>query len=940
MSASYNKTINLPSTGFSMKANLAVKEPVIQKEWEDSGLYRNLLEKNSSGEKYILHDGPPYANGNIHMGHALNRVLKDIMLKFKLMQGYNAPFIPGWDCHGLPVEYELLKRMGDNGTGEGIDKLKFRKKAAAYALKFVEIQKKDFKRLGLTGDWDNPYLTLDKSYEETIVDSFSRLYSSGYIYRELKPVHWCFSCRTALAEAEVEYAEIDSPSIYVKFEMVSGFPEFLEGCGKTYALVWTTTPWTLPANVALCFHPDRDYAFLRTEDNEVLIVAEELSGPFGEFEKIGTTKGKKLKGASFKRPFGEKSSTAINAGFVSMDDGTGIVHIAPGHGEEDYLAGKECGLEIISPVDEKGCFTCDVEADGIENMHVFKCDPVIIGKLEDKGLLFKSEKTLHSYPHCWRCKSPVIFRATKQWFLDVDKNALREKILNCIKDVEWFPPAGEKRITAMIENRPDWCLSRQRMWGVPIPVFYCEKCSQALATPESFEKVREMVRKYGSDGWFHLSAGEILGDGIKCPCSSTSFRKENDILDVWFDSGVSSMAVLEKREGHSWPADMYLEGSDQHRGWFQTSIIPSVAIKGEPPYRAVFTHGFTVDHEGKKMSKSVGNVTSPQEVIKKYGADLLRLWVAGENYFKDVKISEDIFSQTVTYYRRIRNTVRFILGNCRDLRREDMVEYGSLEGLDKFILDRFSFSAGVIIENYENNLFYKSARELHDFCNGWLSSFYFNIIKDLLYVSYPSDHKRRSAQTALVSIGKELLKLAAPIIPHTAEEGWKKMKEEIPALENIEESVFLSGAPDRCGLWKQEGLCEDFMPVVGLRDEVLARIEEAKNGEIIKDPLESEVFIKVTGKSAGEFLEKHLSRLKEYFIVSSVFVEKTEELASESSVEFVDGRVEIKIEKSPGEKCARCWIRDRDTGRKNNYSDLCPRCAGVVEKLETEGSVE
>ncbi len=940
MSASYNKTINLPSTGFSMKANLAEKELRIQKIWEDADLYRKLLDKNSAGEKYMLHDGPPYANGNIHMGHALNRVLKDIMLKFKLMQGFNAPFVPGWDCHGLPVEYELLKRMGKNEADEGIDKLKFRKKAAAYALKFVEIQKKEFKRLGLTGDWDNPYLTLDKSYEETIIDSFSRLYNSGYIYRELKPVHWCFSCRTALAEAEVEYSDIESPSIYIKFEMISEKPGFIKDRSNVYALVWTTTPWTLPANTALCFHPDSDYAFMQTEKGEVLIIAEELSGGFEKLKKLGTLKGSGFLGASFKRPFGKENSTGINAGFVSMEDGTGIVHIAPGHGEEDYLAGKECGLEIISPVDEKGCFTCDADVEGIENMHVFKCDPLIVQKLDDRGLLFKSEKASHSYPHCWRCKNPVIFRATRQWFLDVDKNSLREKILDHIKEVKWFPPAGEKRITAMIQNRPDWCLSRQRMWGVPIPIFYCEKCFEVLATPESFEKVKKMVKQHGSDGWFHLSAREILGKDIKCSCSSNSFRKEEDILDVWFDSGVSSMAVLEKREGHSWPADMYLEGSDQHRGWFQTSIIPSVAIKGVPPYKAVFTHGFTVDKEGKKMSKSLGNVTSPQEVIKKYGADLLRLWVATENYFRDVKISENIFSQTVTYYRRIRNTIRFILANCSGLKQGDMVEFDSMEPIDRFMLDRFSASASDIIQSYEKNLFYKSARELHEFCNGWLSSFYFNIIKDLLYVSYPSDRKRRSAQTALVSIGKELLKLAAPVIPHTAEEGWQKLREEIPAFKDIEESVFLSGPPDDCRRWAQKELQKDFDPLVRLREEVLGRIEEAKNSGVIKDPLESEVLIKFSGKSAREFLNRHSARLKEYFIVSSVLLEEAGVPDLENSVDFMGGKAEIKIEKSPGEKCARCWIRDRDTGLESGYEDLCPRCSGVVKKLKSEGCFE
>jgi len=918
----YNKTLNLPKTKFSMKANLPNREPEIQKFWKENEVYGKVLRKNKDNEAFILHDGPPYANGHIHLGHALNRVLKDMVLKYKSMRGYYTPFVPGWDCHGLPVEYELIKALGESGKE---NKVEFRKKAAEYALKFVDIQRKEFKRLGLFGEWDNPYLTLSRTYEEKIIECFRDLYLKGYIYRELKPVYWCMSCKTALAEAEVEYENIKSPSVYVKFKQLSGKPEALENEDKVYALVWTTTPWTLPSNVALCFHPSYEYVYMKKGDS-YLIVAKEFAVQYEGYETVEQKKGSFFENAEFAAPFGDRISKGINGEFVTLEDGTGIVHIAPGHGEEDYMAGKKYGLPILSPVNEEGRFTADAGADEITGMEVFKSDPVIIKLLEKENMLYRHQEIEHSYPHCWRCKNPVIFRATKQWFMDINKDGLRENIIQKLKDVGWYPEVSIKRISSMIENRPDWCLSRQRLWGVPIPVFYCKECGEALATEESFNSVIELVKAEGSDGWFEKTPEEILNSKVSCKCGSNVFEKEEDILDVWFDSGVSSFAVLETREELRWPADMYLEGSDQHRGWFQTSVIPAAALRNEPPYKKVLTHGFIVDSEGKKMSKSIGNVISPQEVIRKYGADLLRLWVASENYFRDVKISEEILAQTVTAYRRIRNTIRFILGNTSDLRKE--IEYKDLTSIDKFMLHKFYEAAAEILENYDNFLFYRSARAIHDFCNTWLSSFYFNILKDRLYVLPADSPRRRSSQTALRLMGKILLKLISPVLSHTAEESWQLLKSE----QGIEESksIYLEdfNIPEE---WKNSELEEEWRKIVELRNIVLKKIEEAKEKQVIKDPLESRVKIDTDSREFYDWMSKNQENLKEYFIVSSVEINLNSEM--KEGAELQGARVKIDAGRAEGEKCQRCWLKSEDIVVKNEVK-ICGRCARIVSELE------
>ncbi|MBN2407232.1 MAG: isoleucine--tRNA ligase [Elusimicrobia bacterium] len=922
----YNDTLNLPRTDFSMKANLREREPRIQALWKDIDVYGKIMLKNREGEVFILHDGPPYANGHIHMGHALNRILKDIVIKYKALSGFSIPFVPGWDCHGLPVEYELIKKLG---SGQTKNKTAFRKKAAEYAMKFVDIQKNEFKRLGLLGYWEDPYLTLSPEYEEKIIDSFKRLYLGGFIYRELKPVYWCPSCTTALAEAEVEYSDISSPSVYVRFKMLSCVPRFVAEDETVDALVWTTTPWTLPSNVALCFHPDYEYAFIK-KGKEYLIVADKFAAAYEGYRKKGSVRGKDLEGCEFEAPFGGRRSKGINGEFVTLEDGTGIVHIAPGHGEDDYFIGKKYDLPVLSPVNEKGQFTADAGLDELTGRGVFESDARIKEILAEKGLLFKSEELSHSYPHCWRCKKAVIFRATKQWFMSVDKDGLRKTILEKIPQVSWYPEVSVKRITAMIQNRPDWCLSRQRLWGVPIPVFYCSECGDYLATEESFEKVKKMIRDNGSDSWFEREASDILGDGIRCGCGSTRFVKEEDILDVWFDSGVSHFAVLKTRKNLRWPADMYLEGSDQHRGWFQTSIIPAVAIDKTPPYRNVLTHGFIVDAEGKKMSKSLGNVISPQEVIEKHGADILRYLSASENYFKDIKISEEILSHVVVNYRRIRNTIRFILGNLNGFRKENAVAYADMTPIDKYVLHKFHNTLKAAMDNYDNYLFFRSIREIHDFCNNVLSSFYFNILKDRLYVSARYSHERCSSQTVLKIIGENLLAVISPILSHTAEEGWQAFKKEHDRGGVYPESVFLGGMPALTGEWFNEEIEKEIDRVVELRNIVLKCIEEAKAAGVIKDPLESSVTIDTSSGEIYDFLNSLGKSLKEYLIVSSVTLEK--KAASAPAREYMGGEISVTVGKAPGSKCVRCWLVDETVGSDEEHPGLCGRCSDVVKK--------
>jgi isoleucyl-tRNA synthetase len=948
----YNKTINLPFTKFQMKADLPKREPEIQRKWEEMRIYEAIQEKNKGGPRYILHDGPPYANGNIHMGHALNKILKDIVIKFKLMEGFNVPFVPGWDCHGLPIEYQLLKSLGIKK--EEIDRVEFRKKARAYALEFAGIQKEEFKRLGIFADWENPYLTMSYDYEAKIIEVFKRLVVKGYIYKGKKPVYWCANCETALAEAEVEYSNHTSHSVYVKFPVKKPGkkrnPEFellakrgLESAIPISVLIWTTTPWTLPANVALAFHPEYEYVWVKLTSpeskEEIIIVAKELTSNLMEklgiknYDILKVWRGRDFEGGIFSHPFMERDSLGICADFVTLEEGTGVVHIAPGHGQEDYQIGLKYGLPVLAPVDDKGRFTKEVAQ--FSGMDVFSCDALIIEKLKNSSHLLYSEEIVHAYPHCWRCKKPIIFRATEQWFLNVDKDRLREKMLEVVKKVKWIPKIGENRISSMVEVRPDWCLSRQRYWGVPLPIFYCKNCGEPLMSEESIDAVRDLVLREGSDAWYIKKEEEILPEGIEChKCKGKEFIKEEDILDVWFDSGVSHEAVLKERENLSWPADLYLEGSDQHRGWFQTSLIPAVALENGAPFRSVLTHGFVVDGEGRKMSKSIGNVIAPQEIIEKYGAEILRLWVASEDYREDVRISSEILSHIVDGYRRIRNTFRFLLGNLSDFSLSQKVKYEEMPEIDRWMLHLLQELISQVREGYESFEFHRVYRAIHNFCTKELSSFYLDVLKDRLYTFARDSFLRKSAQTVLYEIAVNLIKLTVPILSHTAEEAW----EMVPEVK--QPSVFLTNFPQVKKKYWNEQLNEKWENILTIRRSVVKALELARKREIIGSSLEAEVDLYTLDKTLLTFLHNYKKDWKEILIVSEVKlfeeapsgqsgIEKSEVIMKSEEIP----ELYMKVKRAPGKKCVRCWNWSPSVGEDREHHQLCARCVEVVKNL-------
>ncbi|MBU1487411.1 isoleucine--tRNA ligase, partial [bacterium] len=741
----YSKTLNLPKTEFPMRANLSKREPAFLEFWQEIGLYDLLRQKGAGKQKYILHDGPPYANGHIHMGHALNKVLKDIIVKFKNMTGFDAPYVPGWACHGLSIEHKVAKTLKP-----GESKIRVREMCHSYALSFVDIQRDEFKRLGVFGDWENPYLTLLPSYCASILEAFGELVRAGYVYKGRKPVHWCASCKTALAEAEVEYLEKSSPSIYVKFPLKKAAFEFP---AHTSVLIWTTTPWTLPANVAIALGGDHDYALVKAGE-EVLIMAKRLipvvmkEAGILDYELLGEIRGKELEGGLCENPLMGRESRLILGDYVTLDQGTGCVHTAPGHGLEDYEAGLRYGLPILNPVDDNGRFTD--EAGEFAGENVFAANKLINERLKEKGFLLYRDELTHSYPHCWRCKKPVLFRATSQWFISMDKNSLRQRSLEAAENVRWIPSWGENRFYGMLKDRPDWCISRQRAWGVPIPAFYCLGCGQSLLDVEVIKETANIVRKEGMDIWFKKEPDYFL-KGVACPkCGGKEFRREEDILDVWFDSGSSHLAVLKQRDDLSWPADLYLEGSDQHRGWFQSSLLVSMGATQAPPYKGVLTHGFMVDAEGKAMSKSMGNTIAPEQIIKKFGADILRLWVISEDYRADIKLSDEILTRMADSYRKMRNTFRFLLGNLYDFDPEkDSLACDSLRPIDKYLLSRLQALVSDVRKAYTDFEFHRIYHLLNNFCVATLSSFYLDVAKDVLYTFKPDSKERRAIQTVM-----------------------------------------------------------------------------------------------------------------------------------------------------------------------------------------------
>jgi len=932
----YRKTLNLPKTEFPMKAGLIQKEPVILSEWEKKDIYNLIREKSKGKPRYILHDGPPYANGDIHTGHVLNKTLKDIIVKFKTMQGFDAPFVPGWDCHGLPVEHQLFKELGIHKSQ--INQVEFRKKAHAYAMKYVDIQREQFKRLGVFGDWKNPYLTLRHDYEYWIVRSFADLVAKGYVYRGLKPVNWCYKCETALAEAEVEYDNHTSPSIYVKLKLNN--PGAVDNSLKNEdvsLVIWTTTPWTLIANVAVVAHPNFKYSLVQTS-KKFLIVEKSLSDPVLEkcnikdYKVIKDLSGKDLDGLAYAHPLElRKDCRVVLADYVTKEEGTGLVHTAPGHGQEDHVTGQRYNLEVVMPVDDKGKFTS--YAGELAGIHVFDANDKIVASLNAKGVLLLSEKLSHSYPHCWRCKTPIIFRATEQWFLKINHRNLRDKLISVVKkSVRWIPSSGMERMAAMIGLRPDWCLSRQRYWGVPIPAINCLVCRKWILDEKVINHFAEIVSKEGTDSWFARDVKDLLPSGYQCPhCKKTSFAKGLDIVDVWFDSGVSHQAVL--KPARQLPADLYLEGSDQHRGWFQSSLIPSMCIDGNTPFKAVLTHGFVVDGEGRKMSKSLGNVVSPHDVIKDNGADILRLWVASSDYNEDIRISKEILMRLVEAYRKIRNTLRFLLSNLYDFDPDkDKVAYDKLFDIDKWCLNKLSLMLSQVEDSYgkkdkEKFIFAKIYRLIYSFCNEDLSSVYLDILKDRLYTFVKDSADRRAAQTTMYEVLNVLVRILSPILAFTCEEVFKFMPKENKDEEKL--SVHLLDWPVKDRKWLNKNIEETFKDLIALRPIVLKKLEDYRGAGKIGSSLEAQVIINTDNQKMFDYLNKLHDQLAAFFIVSRVKTVKVKKLNKDLTESSFSGLF-IEIEKAVGSKCLRCWNYSDKLGEDKSHPELCPRCLKTI----------
>jgi isoleucyl-tRNA synthetase len=923
----YKKTLNLPRTTFPMKANLPKREPEIIKKWEEEAVYRRIRQASAGRKKYVLHDGPPYANGHIHMGTAFNKILKDIVVKSMSLKGFDAPYVPGWDCHGLPIELQVDKSLGKKKRE--MSTAEFRRECRAYAERFLAIQREEFRRLGVLGDWENPYLTMNYSYQAAIVRELGRFFGAGSVYRGYKPVHWCMSCRTALAEAEVEYEEKSSPSITVRFPVVKGGEKLLgEGAeGPLYAVIWTTTPWTIPANLAIAVHSGLEYAVVETGGEFYLVARELVKALMEQMEKkeysvIKTVRGGELEGLVARHPFLERESPLVLADHVTVETGTGLVHTAPGHGQEDYDVGRKYGLEIYSPVDEGGRFLADLEVIG--GKKVFDANPDVVELIGKADNLLHHDTVTHSYPHCWRCKKPVIFRATRQWFIAMEHGELRQRSLEEIDKVVWIPAWGKERISGMIANRPDWCISRQRSWGVPITVFTCRGCGESVVPEGFFEGIVSRVEKEGADFWFEEDAAGLLGTEAACPsCGGRDLAKEEDILDVWFDSGVSHAAVLEEREELSWPADIYLEGSDQHRGWFHSALLSAVGTRGQAPYRSVLTHGFVVDAKGKKMSKSLGNVIKPEEIIQRFGAEILRLWVAAEDYTSDIRISEEIVQRLAEAYRRIRNTARFLLGNLNDFRPDrDRVEEGEFLEIDRWAMARLRQVRARVLEAYGKYQFHTVYHTLHNFCAVDLSAFYLDVLKDRLYVEAPSSSARRAGQTVLYGVLESLVLLMAPILSFTAEEVWQEM----PGGAEEKESVFLAGFPlseDRDG---DKDLLARWERLLKIRGEANKALEVARQEQGLGQSLAARLTIGGSGETLS-FLESFGKGLKDVFIVSEVVLAEGEVPG--------EGESEVNVEVSPasGEKCGRCWVISESVGADPTFPGTCERCAGVLAGL-------
>ncbi|MCX8125186.1 MAG: isoleucine--tRNA ligase [Spirochaetes bacterium] len=919
----YSKTVNLPSSDFPMKANLPVREPQMLQQWEKMDIYKLIQQSREGNELYILHDGPPYANGHIHLGHALNKILKDIIVKHKTMSGYKAPFVPGWDCHGLPIELQVTKELGPKA--KQMPKQDIRKLCREYAQKFIDIQKEEFKRLGVFGQFDNPYLTMSVDYEATILEIFGSLFERGFITKGKKPIYWCPTCVTALAEAEVEYHDHSSPSIFVKFKVDPASVTFKGvDANNLYVVVWTTTPWTLPANLAVCFHPDFDYSAYNA-GNEYYIMADGLAESFATV--TGHTLGEKIplsidnvRSLKVYHPFIERESKVIFGDFVTLDQGTGIVHIAPGHGLEDYIVGLEYGLDVFCPVDDEGKFTDEFAP--MKGVNVFDANPKIINLLKENNMLIFTSDIEHSYPHCWRCKQPLIFRATAQWFMLIDHNDMRQLALQATEDTQWIPEWGKLRFKGMVETRPDWCLSRQRSWGVPIPSFYCKKCGKNQMNAQTIFYFAKISRERTIESWYTDEIHSLIPPDFTCECGSDSFEKEYDILDVWFDSGVSHFAVLDSRDDHRWPADLYLEGSDQHRGWFQSSLWPALALRQRAPYDTVLTHGFVLDDQGRAMSKSLGNVIPPDDIINKFGADILRLWVASEDYRNDVRIGYDMVQQIADSYRKIRNTFKFMIGNCADFHPSLCVDYDELSDIDKWILHKLHVLSKQVREHYEKYEFHLVYRRILNFCAVDLSSLYFDISKDILYVEAKDSKLRRANQTVLYHVTETMLRLIAPVLAFTAEEIWQFLGKE----GSVHADVYME-LPNE---WHNEALAKKMDVCFDIKKDVLKALEIARKEKMIGSSLEADVHIFTTSPSTKELLES-MSDSKRFFQVAQVHI-ANQKLSGMADYE----NSSILVAKSDGKKCVRCWNYSHDIGTHPEHPELCKRCTDIVLKLDVK----
>lgn len=931
MPEDYNATLNLPKTEFPMRAGLPQREPGFLEKWENDALYDKLMQKNDGKPLYIMHDGPPYANGSIHIGHALNHILKDFIVKYKNMSGFKAPFVPGWDTHGLPTELKARKKAGVSNFAE-ISDMELRKLCRDFVLDYIDDQREQFKRLGILADWDNPYITLQKEYEAKQIEVFAKMACDGHIYRGLKPVYWCSDCKTALAEAEIEYANDVCYSVYVKFRVKNDNGKLTAldvDLSKTYFVIWTTTTWTLPGNVAICIGPDFKYNVVKAGD-EFYIVAEKLcesamvKASIGDYQVVGSLTGAELELMTAEHPFLDRESLVIVGDHVTLESGTGCVHTAPGHGVEDFdVCQNYKQIEVIVPVDENGILTA--EAGQFAGLSTEKAGAAIAKHLESTGALFATEKIDHQYPHCWRCKHPIIFRATEQWFCSVED--FKDKAVDAICSVKWLPAWGQDRITSMVKDRKDWCISRQRKWGVPLPIFFCKDCGEPLIDKDVMLHVADIFKENGSDAWFERPAEELLPEGVRCQkCGSCDFRKETDIMDVWFDSGVSHAAVCALRDDLTWPADLYFEGADQYRGWFQSSLLTSVATTGVAPYKMAISHGWVVDGDGKKQSKSLGNGIEPQQIVNQYGADILRLWVASSDYHADVRISPEILKQLSEAYRKIRNTARYILGNLYDFDpNADMVDLAELMPMDKWALDKLNKLIDKAEDAYENFEFHQIYHSVRKFCVVDMSNFYFDVLKDRLYVEAADSLLRRAAQTTIYYILNVITRLLTPILAFTAEEIWGHMPH--AKGDNVGSALF-NPMPEKLDINVSEGFVETWDKIEQLREAVQKALEMAREAKTIGSSLEACVVLHCDGE-LYDFVESMGDKLKEIFIVSQIKLDKTGK--GEYVAENMPG-LSVTIARAEGKKCERCWTFSTTVGKNASRENICSRCAAILSR--------